>query len=113
MLPAMQPFCVAADADGRVKELAEALLREEFLAGAVADDAAVAHENDAFNFGEDVAEVMRDHDETGAFAGEAAESFAELALCGQVERVGWFVEEDLARTMDESASDQDSALFAG
>ncbi len=37
----MQPFVVVADADGGVEELAEAGLGEEFVARAVADDAAV------------------------------------------------------------------------
>ena len=109
----MQPLGVAADADVRVEELAEAGFGEELRARTVADDAAVAHENDAVNLGEDVAEMMRDHDQARAFAGKAAEGFAEFALRGEVERVGRLVEEELARAMYEGAGDKDAALFAG
>ena len=109
----MQPFFVAADADRGVEELAEARFGEQFVARAVGDDAAVAHEDDALDFGQDVAEVMGDEDEAGAFGGEAAQGFAQLALGGEVERVGWLVEEQLPRTVDEGARDEDAALFSG
>ena len=112
-LPAMEPFVVAADADTGVEELAEARLGEQLSARAVADDAAAAHEDDAIDLGQDVAEVMRDEDEAGAFGGEAAQGFAEFALRGEVERVGWLVEEELARAMHERAGDEDAALFSG
>jgi len=84
-LPAMEPFGVVADADGSVEKLAEAGFGEQFFARTVADDAAVAHKNDAVDFRQYVAEMMGDHNETGAFAGEATEGFAKLALGGEIE----------------------------
>ena len=108
----MQPFFIVADADGGVEELAEAGCGKEFVAWAIAHDAAVAHEDDALDFRKDVAEVMGDEDEAGAFGGEPAEGFSELALGGEVEGVGGLVEEELAGTMDEGARDEDAALFS-
>ena len=72
----MQPLLVAADADGGVEELSEARFGEELGAGCVGDDAAVAHEDDAIDFGEYVAEVVGDEDEAGAFRRQAAQGFA-------------------------------------
>ncbi len=72
-----------------------------------------AHEDDALDLRKDVAEVMGDEDEAGAFGGEAAEGFAELALGGEVEGVGGLVEEQLAGAVDEGAGDEDAALFSG
>ena len=109
----MEPFGVAADADGSVEEFAEAGFGEEIGARAVADDSAIAHENDAIDFGQDVAEVMGDHDEASAFSGEAAEGFAEIALSGEIERVGRLVEEKLAWAMDERARNHDAAFLSG
>jgi hypothetical protein len=109
----MQPFFVSADADGGVEEVSEARLGEEFGAGAIGEDAAVAHEDDAFDFGEYVAEVVGDEDQAGAFVDEAAQGFAQAALGGEVERVGGLIEEELLRAMDEGAGDDDAAFFAG
>ena len=109
----MQPLGVAADADWCAKERAETRLGDQLLARAVGDDAAVAHEDDALDFGQHVAEVMRDHNEAGAVACQAPEGFAEAALRGEVESVGGLVEQELARAMNECAGDQDAALFAG
>lgn len=109
----MEPVVVVADADGGLEELGKARLGEEFGAGAVGDDAAVLHEDDAGDFRKDVAEVMGDEDEACAFGGEAAEGFAEVALGSEVEGVGGFVKEQLPRAMDEGAGDEDAAFFAG
>lgn len=111
--PAMEPLVVVADADAGIKELAEAGLGEELGTRAVADDAAAAHEDDAVDFRQDVAEVMGDEDEAGAFGGEAAHGVAELALRGKVQCVGRLIEEKLAGAMDESAGDEDAAFFSG
>ena len=81
--------------------------------GPSADDAAGAHEDDPLNFRKDVAEMMGDEDQAGAFGGEAAEGIAEFALGGEVEGVGGLVEQQLAGPMDEGAGDEDAALFAG
>ena len=71
------------------------------------------HEDDALDFREDVAEVMGDEDEAGAFADEAAQSFAEVALGGEVECVGGFVEQELLWPVDEGSGDEDAAFFTG
>jgi hypothetical protein len=44
---------------------------------------------------------------------EASHAFAEVALGGEVEGVGGFVEEELAGAVDEGAGDLDTALFSG
>src|SRR5580704_11623522 len=79
--PTMQPLGIAADAHWRAEELAEARLGKEFVARAVGNDAAIAHEDDAVDFWEYIAEVMRDHDQSGAFASQPAQSFAQFTLC--------------------------------
>ena len=109
----MQPLCIAADAHWRVEELAEARLGQEFIARAVGDDAAIAHEDDAVDFGEYVAEVVRDHYQSRAFTSQPTQSFAQFALCGQIERVGRLVEKELLRAMHEGASNEDAAFFSG
>jgi len=86
---------------------------EELLSWAVGDDAALAHEDDALDFRRNVVEMVGDEDEAGALMHEVAQTLAEVALGGEVEGVGGLVEEELAGTVDESAGDKDSALFAG
>ena len=108
----MKPFGVAADADLRLEELAQAGFGEQVMARAVAGDAAIAHEDDALDLGQDIAEVVGDHDDAGAFAGEAAEGFAEFALRSEVERVGRLVEEELPGAVNEGSGDEDAALFS-
>ena len=49
-----------ADAHWRAEEFAEARLGQQFVARAVGDDAAIAHEDDAGDFWKHIAEVMRD-----------------------------------------------------
>ena len=112
-LPAVQPLFVTADAHAGVEELAEARLGQQLGARAVAHDAAIAHENDALDLGEDVAEVVGDEHESGFFGGEPAESIAEFALRGEIERVGRLVEQELAGTMDQGARDEDASFLAG
>jgi hypothetical protein len=86
---------------------------EELGAGAVGYDAALLHEDDAFDFGWDVVEVVGDQDQAGALSDEAAHAFAEVALGGEVEGVGGLVEQELAGAVDEGAGDEDAALFSG
>jgi len=57
--------------------------------------------------------VMGYEDEAGALGHEGAEAFAEVALGGEVEGVGWLVEQELLGAMDEGAGDLDAALFSG
>ena len=108
----MKPAVLLADVDFGAEEVGENGGGKEFLAWAVGDDAAFLHEDDALDFREDVAEVMGDEDEAGAFADEAAEAFAEVALGGEVEGVGGLVEQELLGPMDEGAGDEDAAFFA-
>ena len=60
---------------------------EHLGAGAISHDASVAHENDALDLGQDIAEVMGDEHEAGALGGQPAQGFAKLALGGKVECV--------------------------
>src|ERR1700761_7172691 len=83
-LPAMEPFLIMAYADGGVEEIGEVGFCEEFFTRAIGQDAALLHEDNAVDFGEDIAEVVGDEDEPGAFLREAAHGVAELALGGQV-----------------------------
>ena len=108
----MEPLVVASDVNGGVEELGKAGRCEELLTGTVTDDTAGTHENDALDFRQDVAEVMRNEHEAGAFSGEAAEGLSKLALGGKIEGVGWLVEKQLAGAMDKSTGDEDAALFA-
>jgi hypothetical protein len=109
----MQPFVVATNADGGVEEFAEAGCGEELLARPVGDDAALTHENDSLDFRQDVAKVVSDEDEAGAFASEAAQGFAQIALCGEVKRVGRLIEKELTGAVNKRARDEDAAFFAG
>ncbi len=112
-LPTVQPFGVAADAHRSAEELTQTFFGEELVARAIGNDAAVAHQDDALDFGEDIAEVMCHHHEAGALARKAAQGLAQLALRGQVERVRGLVEKELPRPVDEGARDKDAAFFAG
>ena len=87
----MKPAILFADMNFGAEQVGEHWCGEELLAWAVGDDTAFLHEDDALDFWEDVAEVVGDEDEAGAFADEAAEAFAEVALGGQVQGVGGFV----------------------
>ena len=109
----MQPFLVAADADWGIEKFAELWRGEEFFAGTIADDATVAHQDHPFNLGQDVAQMMSDQDEAGAFRGQATQGVAQFALRGQVKGVGGLIEQQLAGPVNEGASDEDAALFAG
>jgi hypothetical protein len=105
--------------DFSFEEIAEVGGGEEFGLGAVGDDAAFAHEEDAFDFGEDVGDVVGDEEDAGALLGEFAEEIAEVGLCGEVEGVRGFVEQEhLSRSVRgacgayEGAADHDAALLA-
>jgi hypothetical protein len=109
----MQPLCVVADAHWRAEELAEARLSKELIARAVGHDAAIAHEDDTGDFWKYIAKVMRDHDQSSAFTSQPAQSFAQFALCGQVERVGGLVEKELLGPVHEGAGNHDATLLSG
>ena len=108
----MQPLFVAPDADGSVEEFAEPGRGEQLLAGAVGNDAAAVHEDNALDFRKNVAKMMGHEDEAGAFSGKASKRIAQFALGREVEGVGWLVKQKLAWTMDQGSSDQDTALFS-
>lgn len=57
--------------------------------------------------------MVGDEQDAGALLREAAEGFAEAALGGEIEGVGWFVEQKLAGAVDERTGDHDAALLAG
>jgi len=101
------------EADVDAEEGAEFFRGEQVALRAVGEDAAVFHHDDAVDFGEDVGEVMGDHEDADALAGDAAEGIAQLALGGEVEGVGGFVEEEHFGPVDEGAGDHDAALLAG
>ena len=109
----MQPVGIPANAYRRVEKLAQARFGEQLFSRPVGDDAAIAHEDDASNFREYIAEVVSDHDQARAFAREAAEGFAKFPLRSQIERVGRLVEKELLRTVDERAGNEDAAFFSG
>src|SRR5579872_5983777 len=96
-----------------MEEFAKTCLGEHLRARTVTNDAAIAHKDDALDFWKNVGEMMRDHDQAGSLAGEAAEGFAQFALRSEVEGVGGFVKEELLRAMHECAGNEDAALFAG
>src|SRR6202453_2079332 len=112
-LPAVQPLCIAADTHRCTEELAQARFDEEVLARPVGDDAAITHENNALDLRQDIAEMMSDHDQARAFAGESAQCFAQLALSSQVERVRRLVEYELLRPGDERLGNHDAARLCG
>jgi len=76
------------------------------------NDAAVAHEDDALDFGKNVAEVMRHHHQARALARQSAQGLAQFALRGQVECIRRLVEQQLPGTMHKRAGDENAPLFA-
>ena len=56
----MEPAVLFADADFGAEEVGEDGCGEELVAWAVGNDAALLHEDDAFDFGWDVVEVVGD-----------------------------------------------------
>lgn len=75
------------EVDGGVEEVGEGWSGEELGAGAIGDDAASLHEEDAADFGDDVGDVVGDEEEVDAGLGEGSEEVAELALGEEVEGV--------------------------
>ena len=109
----MQPTVLFADSYFCAEQVGQDWGGEEFGAGAVGYDAALLHEDDAFDFRWDVVEVVGDQDQAGALSDEAAHAFAEVALGGEVEGVAGLVEQELAGAVDEGAGDEDAAFFSG
>jgi len=101
------------EGDIDTEEGAEFFLGDEFAFGAVGEDAAFLHHDDAVDLRQDVGQVVGDHEDAGALVGDAAEGLAEFALGGEVEGVGGFVEEEHFGLVDEGAGDHDAALLAG
>jgi hypothetical protein len=116
-LPSVEEAVAFGELDGGGEEFGEGGGGEELGFGAVGDDAAVAHEQDAGDFGGDVCDVVGDEEDAGALAGEGAEELAELGLGGEVEGVGGLVEEKHFGLAGEAgagecAGDHDAALLA-
>ncbi len=96
VLPGVEEAFVMGEADIRGEKLAEAVFGQEGGAGAVGDDSAIAHHDDAFHFGNDVGYLMGDEEDGGSLLGEGAHEGAEFSLGGEVEGVGGFVEQEAA-----------------
>lgn len=79
----------------------------------VSEDAAFAHEDHAIDFGKNVGEMVRDHENADALLRDAAQGLAQLALGCEIECVGWLVEEQHLGTVDERAGDHDAPLLTG
>jgi hypothetical protein len=109
----MQPLLVVANAHWCVEEVAEASGGEQFGARAIPYDPASTHKDDAVYLGENVAQVMRDQHQARAFSSEATQRIAKLSLGSEVESIRGFIEQQLARPVDESAGNENAALLAG
>lgn len=112
-LPGVPEAVALEQVDFDTEQVAELLRGDQLLPGAVGEDAAVAHHDDAVDLRQDVGQVVRDHENADALAGDAAQRFAELALSGEIEGVGGLVEEEHLRLVDEGAGNHDAALLAG
>lgn len=112
-LPGVQVAVALDDLDLCAEEIGHDLGCDEVMLGGVGVDAAGAEHEHAIHLGEDVAEVVGDHQDANAHAGDGAEDFTQLLLCGHVEGVGRLVEEKHFWRMDECAGDKDAALLAG
>ena len=80
--------------DRGAKEGGEGGGGEKVLAVAVGGDAAVAHEEDTLDFGDDVGGVVGDEEDGGSVLCEVSEELAEIVLRGNIEGVGRLVEEE-------------------
>lgn len=112
-LPAMQPFLVAPNAHRNAEQIAELGLGKEGLPRAVAENAAIAHQDDAVDFGKDISKVVRDQNDSRAFLRQPAQRLAKAALRRQIEGVGWLVQKQLARPVNERARNEDAPLLSG
>ena len=101
------------ESDLDAEEGAQLFRGEQFPFGTVGHDAALPHHDDAVDFGKDVGQMMRDHEDTHALAGDAAKRLAQFALSGKIEGVGGLVEQEHFGLVDEGAGDHDAALFTG
>ena len=81
---------------GALKQLAQSRFGQQFLARAVAHDPPVAHENDALDLRQNIAQVMRHQHQSRSLARQPAQRLAQFALRGQVERVRGLVEQQLS-----------------
>ncbi len=104
---------VVSELDAGLEEVAKSWGGEEIGFGAVGDDAAIAHEEDTVDFREDVGDVMGDEENAGSLLGQRTEEIAEVALGGEIEGVGRFIEEEHAGGSHQCAADHDAALLAG
>lgn len=95
------------------KERAQVSRSEQLPLGSIGIDAALFHHDDPVDLREDVAKVVGHHEDANALPGDAAEGLAELALGGEVEGVGGFVEEQHFRLVHQSPGDHDASLLAG
>lgn len=92
--PGVEEAVAFGEGDVGAEEAGEGWGGEKVALGPVGDDTAVAHEEDAVDLGDDVGGVMGDEEDGGSLPGKIAEEVAEVALGGEVEGVGGFVEEE-------------------
>lgn len=95
------------------EEVAELVAGDELFFGAVGDDAATFHHDDALDLGRDVREQVGDQQDADAVARQLAEQFAQLALGGDVERVGGLIEQKHLAGLHQGTADHGAALLAG
>lgn len=91
-LPGVEEAFLFGDLDGSLEEPREGWTGEEVAFGAVGYDAAVAHKEDAVDFGNDVGGVMGDENDGGSPLCQPAEESAEVLLSGKVEGIRGFIE---------------------
>ena len=112
-LPEVVVAVAAGDIDANVEEGGKYSGSKKLLLRAVGDDFSGAHEDDAVDFRDDVRDVMGDEDDTDAGLSEFAHRLAQAMLSENIEAVGWLVENERARLVDESASNKNALSFAG
>ena len=95
-----------------LEEVAETRRGEKLGLGAVGDDAASFHHEDAIDFGWDVGDVMGDEEDASSLLGETAEEVAQVGLRGEIEGIGGLVEEKHLGGRDEGAANHDATLLA-
>lgn len=88
----MEESVALDDVDGDAEGGGEALAGEHFGFRAIEEDTAVFEKDDAFDFRDDVVEVVSDEEDANAGLGEIAKLLADFAEGGEIEAGGGFVE---------------------
>lgn len=93
-LPGVKEAVAFGEIDAGAKEAGEVRGGEQIALGTVGEDAAVFHEEEAINLGDDVGGVVGDEQDCGSLPGELAEEVAKLLLRGEVEGIRGFIKEE-------------------